>query len=205
MTNEKMNKFMLPLDIQFFAGDDDPKPSDDNPQDPPSDGGKDDDKGGNPSDKKKEEVKFTEEQQEAINRIIQERLKREEEKRKKAEEEAKLKEQGKYKDLLEEKEKELERLKEEVKMKELDRIKTDLLIGAGYAQEQFEFVKKNLEGETEEELKASLEEVKQYIAPKKEPADPLSKGNGVKGTPKPSDNEEVGRELARKIKARRKR
>jgi hypothetical protein len=159
------------------------KPGDDDPNDKPSD--------------KKAEAKFTEEE---VNRIVKDRLKREKEAREKAEEEARKREEGKYKELLEERERELEKLRKEAQDAKLDAKKTDLLSGAGYAPEQLAFARKNLEGETDEELAASLESLKAVFPPKTDEGIGFpNKGNGSRKPPKEADGYDAGRELAKRV------
>lgn len=155
-------------------------------------------------------IEFTPEQQAAIDAIVKERVAREkrkaEEEKHRIEQEAKLKEQGEFQKLLEAKENELKQLQESVKQAEIKQLKTSLLADAGYSKEQLEFAMKNLEGETEDELKLSLESLKAIFAPKQEEIGfPSSTGNGVKHEPKPKGDEELGREMARRIKERRNR
>lgn len=182
-------------DVTPDSHEDDPKPTD-NVDDEP------------------EKVTFTAEQQKALDAIVKERVAREKKKaeadRKKAEEEAKKREQGQYKELLDEKERELEALKNEIKERELKDAKHSALLDAGYSREQLEFASKNLDGETPEEIAASLEALKTVFPPKDSEDDeqigfPKSTGNPQKKPPKPQDDEEYGRELARKIRERRNR
>lgn len=153
----------------------------------------------------KKTVEFTPEQQAKLNEIVQQRLADEKKKREKAEEEARLQEEGKYKDLLEKREKELEEMRNEIKTAKIDSLKTEALSDAGYAKEQIAFAKRNLSGETEEEINASLEELKAVFPPQSDEIGFPNNGNGSRKTPPQKDGYDEGREMARKVLERRKR
>jgi hypothetical protein len=170
------------------------------PPEPPAGEGKKDEPPAPPEPPKK--VEFTPEQQEAMNKIIQDRLKKADDKRKKAEEEAALREQGKYKDLLDAKENEMNELKQNLKQERNAR----LLIGEGYNEKQLAFALRNLEGNTEEEVKASLVQLKEVFPPAGTATnygDPKSLGGGQKQQHQPVDNEARGKEMAKKILEKR--
>lgn len=108
-----------------------------------------------------------------------------------------LEEQEKYKELYQN----LEKQVADEKVKTLDAKKETLLVGAGYAPEQVVLVKGLLKGDSEDELKASLESVKQVILPLNTGADP-SPGNPRRGNPEPKDPADVGRNLYAELKAK---
>lgn len=173
---------------------------DDNPN-PPGDGDPDTKLPGNDNPKPGEKT-FT---QAELDGIVKDRLKREKEQREKAENEARQKEEGKYKELLEAREKELDELRAEAKTSKLAAKKTELLSGAGYAPEQLEFARKNLDGETDEELAASLEALKSVFEPKTtEQIGFPNSGNGQRKPPKQADAYDSGRELAKRILGKKK-
>lgn len=108
----------------------------------------------------------------------------------------KLEEQEKYKALYEN----LQQQVEEQKAKAVDAKKEAILAGANYAPEQIVLVKDLLKGESDEELKQSLESVKSVVLPLGSGADP-SPGNPRRGNPEPEDLADVGRDLYAKLKA----
>lgn len=196
MMEELKNKYPLRLDLQFFAE------GDDELEDKQHDDAED--KKDNPGDEKDDDkkIEFTPEQQAYINQLIKDRLERDRKKREKEAEQKRLEEQNEYKKLYEKLKEDFDALQEEVKTKEVDGLKTELLVKAGYAPEQLDFVKGILNGETEEEIQASIAEVKKHVPPKKQAADP-SPGNPKKETPAPKGLEEKGRSLYERIKSKR--
>ncbi|PFP97698.1 hypothetical protein COK06_13230 [Bacillus cereus] len=108
-----------------------------------------------------------------------------------------LEDQEKYKELY----LNLEKQVADEKVKTLDAKKETLLVGAGYAPEQVVLVKDLLKGDSEDELKVSLESVKQVILPLGTGADP-SPGNPRRGNPEPKDPTDVGRNLYAELKAK---
>lgn len=127
--------------------------------------------------------------QEELDRIIADRLARERKKQKEKAEQERLKEEGKYKELYEKTQQALIATK-----------KAALLKDAGYTEEQVELFTNLLQGETDEELTASLEKLKAANPPfKRNYVDP-SEGNGRKQTPPKKDAEEAGKTLFQRLK-----
>ncbi|HDR4551329.1 hypothetical protein [Bacillus cereus] len=171
--------------LQFFS---DPNPATTVPNDPPA-----------PNDQPK--ATHTDED---VQRMITEALaKAQAEAEAKAEKERQeaerknLEEQEKYKELYQN----LEKQVADSEAKALDAKKETLLVGAGYAPEQVVLVKDLLKGNSEDELKASLESVKQVILPLGTGADP-SPGNSKRFNPEPTDPTDVGRNLYAELKAK---
>jgi hypothetical protein len=198
---QKKSKFYLPMYLQHFSDDPEPGGAND-PVDPPADPpAEPKNTGGDPE--PKPEPKFT---QDDIDRIVKERLEREKRKRDEAldkqKEEAerkRLEEEQKYKELYEKLQGDLEtQRKEAVKTK-----KESLLAQAGYSEEQASTLVKLVEGENDDELKASLESVKALFPPTKEKnyGDP-NPGNGGKATPKKRDLEDKGKSVYQRLKAK---
>lgn len=167
------------------------------PKEPANDGGEPD----KLPEGTKDEPKFTQAQLDAI---ISDRLKREREKReadeKAARDEAerkRLEEQNDHKALADQYKQELDRLKEDARKA----TKTALLVKAGYNDEQVERYAKFVEGETEDEMKAAVEQLKQDVPPKAPYVDPAGAGNNQRQTPKPKDKEDKGRSLYQRLKA----
>ncbi|HDR6289508.1 TPA: hypothetical protein QCU33_005658 [Bacillus cereus] len=106
-----------------------------------------------------------------------------------------LEEQEKYKELYQN----LEKQVADEKVKTLVAKKETLLVGAGYAPEQVVLVKDLLKGDSEDELKASLESVKQVILPLNTGVDP-NPGNHQRGTPNPIDPSERGKSAFQRLK-----
>lgn len=100
-------------------------------------------------------------------------------------------EQGEFKSLYEKTQAELERLKAEAQAATVDKLKTELLVQAGYTGEQLARARKYVNGEDEASLKASLDEVKADMPPKQNGVDP-SPGNSPKQQPKQVDQTDVG-------------
>lgn len=139
-----------------------------------------------------------------VDRIIKERLEREKRKAEEKAEEARreaerkaLEEQGKYKEMYEQLEKDLQAEKARV----LETRKETLLLGAGYTQEQASRYKKFLTGETDEELATALEVLKQDIPPKANAGvDPATQGNGQRQTPPAEEPYSFGKQLYERLK-----
>ncbi|MFB5588473.1 hypothetical protein ACE41I_17425 [Bacillus cereus] len=89
---------------------------------------------------------------------------------------------------------------DEEKAKSLDAKKETILVSAGYSAEQIVLIKDLLKGETDEDLKQSLESVKLAVLPLNNGADP-SPGNPKRGNPEPKDLTDVGREAYARLKA----
>ncbi len=202
---KKLEDKLLRLgDFQYFADpSDNPDQGDDlNKTDDNNDKttGVNDSTTGDDPDKNDQDTKtFT---QEDIDRIVRERLERErkkreaalEEERKKAERE-RLKEQEKYKDLYEDLQKDIE----EQRKQALEAKKEAMLVKAGYSEDQAKRYVKYLEGETDDDLNASLDALKADIPPKKQYADP-NPNNGGKQTPKRKTLEEKGKSVYQRLK-----
>ncbi|PEA75086.1 hypothetical protein [Bacillus wiedmannii] len=88
----------------------------------------------------------------------------------------------------------------EEKVKALDAKKETILVSAGYSAEQIVLIKDLLKGETDEDLKQSLESVKLAVLPLNNGADP-SPGNPRRGNPEPKDLTDVGRDMYARLKA----
>lgn len=192
---ENKDKYLLRLDLQTFAEgehDEEIPPADEDIK-------KDDEQEGG-----EKKIEFTPEQQEYINQLIRERLDRDRKKREKEAELKRLEEQNEYKQLYEQLKEDYAKLQDEIKAKTVDGLKTDLLVKAGYAPDQLEFVKNILRGETEEEIQAEIAEVKKHVPPKKQAADPHP-GNPKKEQPAPKGLEDKGRSLYERIKSKRRR
>jgi S-adenosylmethionine:diacylglycerol 3-amino-3-carboxypropyl transferase len=152
--------------------------------------------------KQEEEPKFT---QAEVDRIIKERLEREKRKREEAlererqeAERKRLEEQEQYKELY-------EKLKAELAEKEakaLEASKRALLAQAGYTEGQVNRYVKYITGNTEEELKASLEELKADIPPKTAYVDP-SVMNPRVHTPKQESGYDYGKSLYERIRGKK--
>jgi hypothetical protein len=152
--------------------------------------------------KQEEEPKFT---QAEVDRIIKERLEREKRKREEAlererqeAERKRLEEQEQYKELC-------EKLKAELAEKEakaLEASKRALLAQAGYTEGQVNRYVKYITGNTEEELKASLEELKADIPPKTAYVDP-SVMNPPIHKPKQESGYDYGKSLYERIRGKK--
>lgn len=193
MEQVSLRKFILPLNLQLFAENQDDKADDqtDEVED-------EKDTEGEP-DKSTESKTFT---QEDIDRIVKERLDREKAKRDKAvqkeREEAerkRLEEEGKYKEIAESLKSELDAIKGDA----LTAKKQALLAQAGYTAEQIDKYAKYVEGENDEDLKSAVEALKADIPPKPAYADP-SAGNGQKQEPKKTDLHEKGKTMYQRLK-----
>lgn len=180
-------KFLLPLNIQLFSQD--PEPTE--PTEPTN--------GGEP------EKRFS---QAEVDKFIKDRLERE---RKKSEEQAakireeaerkKLEEASEFKELYEKSQAELADIRKQAEQTKIDSLKTNMLVSAGYTGEQLERVRKYIVGANEDELNASLEELKQDIPPKSGGVDP-SVSNPQRQQPQPKDPSEEGRSLYQRLKAK---
>lgn len=204
----KLHDDLLRLDLQYFGGDDKEEPTEPqtDPQIDPKEPSEPNNStagepGTNPEDKT-----FT---QEDIDRIVKERLDREKRKRDEAieqerqkAEEQRLKEQGEYKELYEQLQTQLEEQKASVTQAK----KESALVQAGYAAEKIPKLLKLVEGEEDDDIQASIEELKEIVpVEEKKPsyADP-SLMNGKRQQPKQVGGEEKGREVARRLLAKRK-
>lgn len=192
----KNKYFMQPLfnaDLGGGGGNPTDPPANPNPTDPPA----------NPTPQGAVKT-FTQEELEAI---VKERLAREkrkadekaEEARKEAERKA-LEEQGKYKDMYEQLQKDLEVQKANA----VQAKKQALLIAEGYTKEQAERYVKFLEGETDEELATALATLKEDIPPKASGyVDPANAGNGGKKNPDPVSAYDEAKELLKRLRGKK--
>ena len=101
----------------------------------------------------------------------------------------KLEEQNEYKQLYEQAKETIEQQKEDA----LNAKKTSLLSQAGYNEEQIIKLSKLVDGEDDEAIKRSIEELKTTF-PTKKYVDP-SLGNNQRGKPAKTDGEELGRNM----------
>lgn len=148
----------------------------------------------------KEEPKFT---QAELDAILQDRLKRDREKREAAEKQAReeaerkrLEENQEFKSLADQYKAELDRIKEDA----LKSKKEALLVKAGYNDEQIERYGKYVEGETEEEMQAAVEQLKADVPPTPKYVDPHA-NNSQRQAPTPKNKEDKGRTLFQRLKA----
>lgn len=100
-----------------------------------------------------------------------------------------LKEQDKYKELYETVLEELE----DIKSSNVQNVKAKLLKEAGYKEEQVERLSKLVDGDTEEEILASIDDL-QVVFPTKTYVDP-SPDNRKRTTPEPVDGEDIGKSM----------
>ena len=157
------------------SGDIDDKPAGDDPGTKNGKGDSDD-----------EPKTFT---QEELDRILAERLARDRKKREEEAEAKRLEEEGKYKELYEATQKQLVATK-----------KAELLKDAGYTKEQADLFVNLVTGETDEELTASVEKLKEANPPvQRDYVDP-STGNSRKQEPPKKDASEAGKTLFQRLK-----
>lgn len=191
-----MKKMLLPLNLQYFSAD--PPPTDPpatpptDPNDPPA-----------PTPQGAEKT-FT---QEDLERILKERLaqakrkadEKAEEARKEAERKA-LEEQGKYKEMYEQLQKDLEVEKQNA----LATKKQALLVTEGYTKEQAEKYIKFIDGATDEELAESIKAFKEDVPPKGTPyVDPANAGNTPKQDPTPTSAYDEAKELIKRLRGKK--
>ncbi|WP_141431911.1 hypothetical protein [Bacillus sp. 03113] len=112
----------------------------------------------------------------------------------------KLEEQNEFKALYEKAQADLEKIQAEAQTVKLESLKTSLLVNAGYTGEQLERVRKYIVGASEEELNASLEELKKDIPPKSLGVDPGAV-NTPRQQPQQKDLAEEGRSIYERLKA----
>jgi hypothetical protein len=204
MKEEK--RFRLPLNLQFFAeGEEDDEKKDgaldnkdpqggqpENTTDTTSEENQDNqtsDKDDKNEKAGKPKLLYT---QEDVDRILEERL---EQARRKQEKE-KLKENEQYKELAEQLQSELD----EIKKAALNAKKESLLAKAGYTEDQIAKYAKYVEGETDEELEQSVEDLLKDIPPRtKTYADPHVY-NGKKNEPKKTDLKDKGKSMYQRLK-----
>lgn len=163
--------------------------------------------GGEPAKQPEGNVKKVELTQEQLDAIIEGRLERERKKQaeklaaeKQEAERKRLAENEEFKTLAEQYKAELEKIKEDARKSEINSKRTTLLMKAGYNEEQIARYGKFVEGETDEEMEASVELLKKDVPPTPKYVDPNA-GNGSRQTPAPKDKEEKGRSLFQRLKA----
>lgn len=149
----------------------------------------------NKAEEKREEKMFT---QADVDRIVKERLERERRKREEAlererreAERKRLEEQQEYK-----------KLYESLKAEMLEAKKEALMAQAGYTEEQIRRYSKYVIGDSEEELKASLDELKSDIPPRPQYVDPAV-SNPPTHRPAQKSGYEYGKELFERIRGRK--
>lgn len=194
------NKFLLPLKIQYFAEED---KKDETKIDETGTNDIDENKNTEgetgQEDKQAESKTFT---QEDIDRIVKERLDREKKKRDEAvqkerdeAERKRLEEEGKYKEVAEKLQAELDAIKGDA----LSAKKESLLAKAGYTEEQITKYLKYIDGTNDEELSESVEALKADVPPTPKYADPHV-NNGTKIEPKKTDLQETGKSMYQRLK-----
>ena len=137
--------------------------------------------------------------QEEVNALIGERLKRDRLKREEELERARLEENNEFKTLYEDAQRKLAEAEASAKQAKLDSEKAAMISAAGYPTDKVELVKRNMHGETPEELKASLDEFMATFPPEPGYTDP-SVGNGPHQKPTPKKDSEYGKELFERIR-----
>lgn len=113
----------------------------------------------------------------------------------------KLEEQNEFKTLYEQAQAKIAEIESQANAVKRESTVTNLLVNAGYHGEQLERVRKYITGDTDEEISASLEELKKDIPPKSSGVDP-SVGNGAKQQPQQKDLGDEGRSLYQRLKAK---
>lgn len=149
------------------------------------------------------EKRFT---QEDLERILKERLaqakrkadEKAEEARKEAERKA-LEEQGKYKEMYEQLQKDLEVEKQNA----LATKKQALLVAEGYTKEQAERYVKFIDGTTDEELATAITTLKADIPPTTQYVDPANAGNGGKKNPDPVSAYDEAKDLIKRLRGKK--
>lgn len=183
----KASQFLLPLNLQFFAEE----PIDNQPAAEPSVENTPQVDNKIPYDRFKAKVDEANELKRKLAEL---------ETAKEADERKKLEEQNEFKSLYEKAQAELDATKAEATRAKIESLTTNLLVNAGYTGEQLERVRKYITGANEDELKASLEELKQDIPPKSLGADP-SAANPPKQQPQQKDLTDEGRSAYERLKA----
>lgn len=170
-------------------------------QTPPNHGGE---PGKPPNGEEPKKIELTQAQLDAMieGRLARDRKAREDaELAAKAEEDRKrLEDNQEYKSLADQYKEELEQLKEDARKAEIASKRTSLLLKAGYNEDQIERYGKYVEGETEDEMKAAVELLKQDVPPTPKYVDPQGAGNSQRQQPKPTDKEDKGRSIYQRLK-----
>jgi uncharacterized phage infection (PIP) family protein YhgE len=183
-----MKPKLLPLNLQFFAKEE-PKVDEQPAEAQKTDTNEVDNK--IPYDRFKQKVDEVNELKRKLAEI---------EKAKEEAERKKLEEQNEFKKLYEQAQAELDAIKAEAANAKLESLKTNLLVDAGYTGEQLARVRKYITGASEDEIKSSLEELKQDIPPKTGGVDP-SVNNPQRQQPQTKDLADEGRAIYERLKA----
>lgn len=194
---EKLPK-LLRLNLQHFAEKEEVLDGEEVKQ--PEGNGKGEKDGGAPE-KGAEPRTFT---QDELDAIIADRLLRE--RKKQADKEQELRDEAERKRLAENEEyKELaDKLQAQLDAQQADVLKVKkegALTSAGYSEEQVGLLTKLVDGETDEEIKASIDVLKSTVPPVKPYADP-SAGNGQKQEPKKENLHDKGKSTYQRLKER---
>lgn len=196
----KLNE-LLRLDLQFFAEDGG------DGSEGQSQGGADDG-----AEKKSEKIEFTAEQQAHIDALVKDRLRRAKEKEDKAVADAKaeaerkeLEKANEFKTLYEQEratreqsEARIAEIEAKALAAELHAKKQSLVLAEGYSADNLTDILEFINGNDEEEIKASIERFKKVSPPKPLPVDPSVSG-GSRQTPTQKDGSDYGRELFKKV------
>jgi hypothetical protein len=181
LAERKKKSLRLRLEnLQYFS-DPNPNPEPPNPPEPPT-----------PTHTDEDVQRMIDE---ALAKAKAEANEKAEKERQEAEQE-RLKEKEDYKKLYENMQQQLT----DEKSKALEAKKETILVSAGYAPEQINLIKDLLKGESDEDLKESLESVKLAVLPLGSGADP-SPGNSKRDNPEPKDLADVGRDMYARLKA----
>lgn len=198
----ELKRNLLRMDLQHFAEQGEGQQEEEPKKDEEIEGGNGEgEKHEGESGKGSEPKTFT---QEEIDRIIADRLARE--RKKQEEKEQQLRDEAERKRLEENEEyKELaQKLQEQLDAIQGDALKAKkeaALVKAGYSEGQAELFTKLVDGDTDEEIQASVDELKSTTPPTKPYADP-STGNGHKQEPKKTDLQEKGKSTYQRLKER---
>lgn len=203
----------LRMNLQHFAegdgdgggsGEGNPNPDDKGGQGEPGTGDNPGKKGEGNGDQNT--VNMTQEQFDKIiaDRLDRERKKQEDEKQKERDEaeRKRLEENEEYKELSSKKQEEIDRLQGIIDQQKTDSIeekKTTALSQAGYSDAQIELLRNTTVGETEEEIKQSVESLKSVVPPTPSYVDP-SPMNGEKTVPSNKDGRDVGKSVFDRLK-----
>jgi len=194
MLNENIDNELLRLNIQHFAegegeGDGENTNNNTNTDDNSSDGTENTDDTGVdnriPYDRFKQKVDEVNALKSKLDQI---------EKEQEAAKRKELEDQNKYKELYEQA---LETI-EQTEKANVQRTKETLLTKAGYSDEQITRLVKLVEGDTDEEMAKSINEIKTLFPIEPNYADP-SVNNGSNIDPTPTDGEDVGKSMFEKL------
>lgn len=143
--------------------------------------------------------------QEEFNKVIEDRLARErkkqegkQQKERDESERKRLEENEEYKELAGNLQKQLD----EQKKQSLDTKKTALLAQAGYTEKQVDYLKDTVKGESDDDMKSSIDELKEIIEPKTVTYGDPSAGNTTRNKPEKRDAEEIGASAFERIKGK---